>query len=165
MIPGDVPEELKDLNRIEQAAIKLICPMMMMYKRKSGSVVSRGHTIAFEQNVSKFAVKIKSLPLPPNELPIVILESPGSNDTRKFYADRGKILAALQWLKRHNEDYKDIQIDTDKLSQYPCSYDEPVTSIRTLEYEEKDLIIERTVLKKIEEQKLLYFKLLAGRFG
>ena len=57
-----------------------------MYKRKSGSAGSRGHCVAFDQNISSFSEEILALPRAPNELPIIVLESPNANGLCKFTA-------------------------------------------------------------------------------
>jgi len=96
MIPSETPEELKRLNYIELCAIKLVCPMMTFYKRQSGSHGARGNCIAFDQNVETFAEELIQLPRPPEELPIVILTSPGEKGEHNFKVSRKNILEALK---------------------------------------------------------------------
>ena len=66
----------------------MICPMMHFYKRPSGSHGSRGNVIAFEQEIDTFAEDLIQLPRPPEELPIVVLQSKGAKGTVNFKVNR-----------------------------------------------------------------------------
>ena len=115
MIPGPIPEQLKILNNIEEAAIKLIKPFLHIYKRKGGGVGFSGNCISFAQNIESFT---KSLPWSVKELPILVIHS--ENDkTRTFHANGDKIRNALKWLKDNHPEYKDITINEDTLKEYP----------------------------------------------
>ena len=133
MIPAaQVPDELACLNEVELGAIRLITPIVIMYRRQHGGSGSRGHTVAFDQDVEGFGRMLNALPRTPAELPIVILESPDSASNHKFPANRNKILAALEWLKLHNPYYQHITISLDNLAMYPQTPEESVEGIRTI---------------------------------
>ena len=72
MIPGPIPEELKILNNIEEASIKLIKPFLHIFRRKTGGVGYSGNCISFGQNIESFS---KSLPWSVKDLPILVLQS------------------------------------------------------------------------------------------
>ena len=96
MIPGPIPDELKDLNNIEEAAIKLIKPFLHIYRRKGGGVGFSGNCISFAQNIESFT---KSLPWSVKDLTILVIHS--ENDINKtFNANGNKIRNALKWLKK-----------------------------------------------------------------
>ena len=131
IIPSEPPEELKRLNPIEQCAIKMICPMMHFYKRPSGSHGSRGNVIAFEQEIDTFAEDLIQLPRPPEELPIVVLQSKGAKGTVNFKVNRKHILDALKKLIEICPPYKKYaKINFDNLEKYPESCNENVEGIR-----------------------------------
>ncbi|MCH2545601.1 MAG: AAA family ATPase [Alphaproteobacteria bacterium] len=116
MIVSPIPQELNELNNIEDAAIKLIKPFVHIYKRFSGGIGFSGHCISFAQDVQKFA---ESLPWPVAELPLIIVQSKSNKDDRKFSADGRKIRVALNWLIANNDDYKFIKINEKALAEYP----------------------------------------------
>ena len=61
-----------------------------------------------------------SLPRLPSELDVMIVRMKGSNNThRDFRVRRMVVQRALQWLKRNNKYYRNIDIDVSVLSQLP----------------------------------------------
>ena len=115
MIPGPIPDELKVLNNIEEAAIKLIKPYLHIYRRKGGGVGFSGNCISFAQNIESFT---KSLPWGVKDLPILVIHS--ENDVNKtFHANGNKIRNALKWLQKNHPEYKHIKINEDTLREYP----------------------------------------------
>ena len=113
--------------------------MMTFYKRQSGSHGSRGNCIAFEQEVGSFAEELIQLPRPPEELPIVILTSPGQDCEHNFKVSRKNILAALQLLIKHNPYYqKYVNINLDNLNKYPETVNATIQGLRTVELEENN---------------------------
>ena len=69
------------------------------------------------QDLSVFAT---SLPRLPSELDVMIVRKKGSNNThRDFRVRRMVVQRALQWLKRNNKYYRNIDIDVSVLSQLP----------------------------------------------
>ena len=80
------------------------------------SQASRGHTISFKQDIFDFA---HVLPRIPEELPVIVLKSPNETITDISFLVRGdKLIAALQFLKENNENYRHIQISTQNTSMY-----------------------------------------------
>ena len=77
----------------------------------------KGHVINMPQDLSVFAT---SLPRLPSELDVMIVRKKGSNNThRDFRVRRMVVQRALQWLKRNNKYYRNIDIDVSVLNQLP----------------------------------------------
>ena len=124
MYPGLAPTCLNILNSVEVSAISLICPQMTIYKLKGGASGLKGHSLAYYQDVQGF---IDKLPRRPQDLPFIVMKAPNQNvDLR---ANRFKILNALEFLKQHNPEYKDISIDEDALGCYPPDSHTPLQNI------------------------------------
>ncbi|KAL8588029.1 hypothetical protein ACOMHN_065034 [Nucella lapillus] len=110
------PPYLSDLTQVEKSAISIICPSIAIYKKGTGSA-SKGHTIAFFQDVETFA---SILPRVPDELPFIVLKDPSEKiDDRSFRVRKQKLLDALLYLKSHNEDYRHIIISRENTDLYP----------------------------------------------
>lgn len=131
MDPGVQPECLRVLNRVEQAAIARIAPVLNMIKLKGGNLAQRGHSISFFQDVSGFAQK---LPRGQEDLPFIIIRSP--NQEIPLKANRIKILAALEWLVAYNPEYADVVIDHEVLATYPSDDTTSLTGVQHIDTEE-----------------------------
>ena len=115
MIPGPHPDCFKDLNKIEMGAIRLIIPYITMFKNKAA------HSISFYQDIAGFAKRLpKILPRPIKDLQIILIDT-SKGKMREFKANVAEIAAALEWLITHSEDYRDIKISEENLSQYPSN--------------------------------------------
>ncbi|KAL8571782.1 hypothetical protein ACOMHN_058146 [Nucella lapillus] len=78
---------------------------------------SKGHTIAFFQDVETFA---SILPRVPDELPFIVLKDPSEKiEDRSFRVRKQKLLDALLYLKSRNEDYRHIVISRENADLYP----------------------------------------------
>ena len=132
MDPGPQPECLKRLNTVEQAAIARICPVQNVFKMKGGCMGQKGHSVSFQQDVEAFA---KSLPRKQNELPYIIIKAP--NQTCDLRANGVYILEALEFLKKNNPFYHDIDIDEEVLASYPSDRETPLTGVRSHDTEEE----------------------------
>ena len=84
---------------------------------------------------------INTLPRNPEALPIIIIKAPNQNVN--LTANRFHILNALQFLKRHNPEYKDIQISITAANLYPEDSNSPVNNIPSF-YNEKEAGIDQT---------------------
>lgn len=131
MDPGVQPECLRVLNRVEQAAIARIAPVLNMIKLKGGNLAQRGHSVSFFQDVSGFA---KKLPRGQKDLPFIIIRSP--NQEIPLKANRIKILAALEYLVTYNPEYADVVIDQEVLATYPSDDTSSLTNLRHIDTEE-----------------------------
>ena len=121
MIPGPQPDCLKDLNEIEKGAIRQIIPYIIMFKNKAGGRGYSGHSISFYQDIAGFAKRLpKILPRPIKDLQIILIDT-SKGKMREFKANVAEIAAALEWLITHTEDYRDIKISEENLSQYPSN--------------------------------------------
>ena len=90
---------------------------MTIYHLPQGQYGYKGHVINMPQDLSVFAT---SLPRLPSELDVMIVRKKGSNNThRDFRVRRMVVQRALQWLKRNNKYYRNIDIDVSVLSQLP----------------------------------------------
>ena len=90
---------------------------MTIYHLPQGQYRYTGHVINMPQDLSVFAT---SLPRLPSELDVMIVRKKGSNKThRDFRVKRMVVQRALQWLKRNNKYYRNIDIDVSVLSQLP----------------------------------------------
>ena len=108
MHPEEVPACIKDLSFIELAAIRQIQPMFHVVQSKGGGLKMRGHSIAFEQDVSDF---VSRLPHAPEKLPMLILRTRNEKNPKRFKANGLKILEALEYLIDNNRYYSHIEID------------------------------------------------------
>ena len=132
MDPGPQPECLKRLNSVEAAAIARMCPVQNIFKMKGGGVGQKGHSVSFQQDVEAFA---KSLPRKQSELPYIIIKAP--NQTCTLRANAVYILEALEFLKKNNPFYEDIDIDMEVLATYPSDRTSPLTGLRCHNTEEE----------------------------
>ncbi|KAL8566184.1 hypothetical protein ACOMHN_034760 [Nucella lapillus] len=70
LTPTPAPPCLSDLTQVEKSAISIICLSIAIHKKGTGSA-SKGHTIAFFQDVETFA---SILPRVPDELLFIVLK-------------------------------------------------------------------------------------------
>ena len=133
MHPGKVPEQLKNLTSIEQAAIGMLHPQLNIQKYRGGGTALRGHGLLFRQDVGEF---YKRLPLRPQDLPFVVL-IPRYQTRVPLYANQWRIKYALEWLKDNSHCYKDVDIVEANLAMYPPDSDTPVVGIPSREVDEQ----------------------------
>ena len=115
MLPGPIPLELRDLTRVEMAAIAAFRVVMTIIKLKGGGTKHKGHAITFGQDIPSFC---KELPRLPSNIAIIYLKSPYQNV--ELRARRVKILRGINWLMAHNPFYRDqCTLSMDNLNQYP----------------------------------------------
>ena len=90
---------------------------MSIYHLPQGQYGYKGHVIYMPQDLSVFATSLLRLP---SELDVMIVRKKGSNNTHRDFRVRRMVLqCALQWLKRNNKCYRNIDIDVSALSQLP----------------------------------------------
>ena len=129
----DVPDALKDLTPVEQSAIQRMFVVMKIYRLARGATFLKGHCLAVNQDLAEFATR---LPLRPADLPMIFLIGP--NQRVPLKANAHKILAALEYLKKKNEFYRDIEIDFEALKAYPSNDTDDVQGLCTIESETVD---------------------------
>src|SRR6184192_3461427 len=115
MDPGEVPDELQDLNEIEKMLIARVFSVMSVYKLRGGQHGYRGNVINFPQDVQEFTTK---LPRDPSSLDVVVIRRQSASNLeafRDFRVRRAKVVHALNWLKENNRYYGDIIIDQEVL--------------------------------------------------
>lgn len=115
-----VPPELSGLSSAEKLLIQRIAPFVPLHHIKKGTFGLSGHVCAFEQDVNSLLVQ---LPRRHDDVSILkVLKTikteigcDESNHTRAFLVRKSRVLKALIFLKEHNREYKDIQIDMTNL--------------------------------------------------
>ena len=114
-----VPLELQNLTLAEKMLIQRISPFVALQHVRNGVMGLKGHVCAFEQKIDGLA---SQLPRPANDVNIICVEQlvlsevGGDNFHRKsFKVHRSKVITALYWLKQHNPEYFDIEIDESNL--------------------------------------------------
>lgn len=130
MDPGSVPPELLGLTPLEQMLIAQVHPVVTLYRMRGQQLACSRNVINFRQDISRYKAE---LPLNPSALKfIIVFQKKTLSDVSEFRARAGKLRSALEWLKRHNNYYKDINIsetnpaeigDDSDLSQYFPSLD------------------------------------------
>ena len=124
-----LPSELKNLSLSEKMLIQRISPFLALQHIKNGVMGLKGHVCAFEQNIKGFA---NTLPRPLEDVNVIRVEQfvraeIGSEIFRRkaFKVRRSKVITALYWLKQHDPEYFDIEIDESNLEwigQSDCGY-------------------------------------------
>ena len=114
-----LPSELKNLTLSEKMLIQRISPFLALQHIKNGVMGLKGHVCAFEQEINGLAT---ILPRPLDDVNVIRVEQLVRSEigsdifTRKaFRVRRSKVITALYWLKQHNPEYFDIEIDESKL--------------------------------------------------
>ena len=107
------------LTVVEEAAIRRIAPLLHIVRLAHGNIGATGNTSCVWQDTSRLS---RTLPNLPEECKFVIVTRPGSGDSQmkstKF--NRNNIRTALTLLKKTGlEPWKDIDISTDNLDQWP----------------------------------------------
>ncbi|CAG8606715.1 20363_t:CDS:2 [Rhizophagus irregularis] len=116
MDPGDVPEELKNLTKIEEMLIA-------------------GNVINFPQDIGEFVFRLPRHPSTLDTLIVCRSSAESSTSFRDFTVRRDKVRKALCWLKRNNQYYADIIIDDNVLRTLPDegSIDDLLPQVRDAE--------------------------------
>ncbi len=92
--PGEVPEELQNLTKIEEMLIAQIFPVISVYSLRRGQYAYRGNVINFPQDVHEFTTRLSRNP---SSLDILIVhhQSASGSTFRNFNIHRTKITRAL----------------------------------------------------------------------
>lgn len=124
---GNVPDELKDLNWIEESLVSrahLIGKIVRLQNRNVTSYFAiKGHAVLVPQDTRKL---VDLLPASPDSL----LESirvvwvgktePSKLHLRRHFTVRTeKVRKALDWLCQHHEDYRSVEINAAEMQQWP----------------------------------------------
>ena len=114
-----VPDELKNLTIAEKMLIQRVSPFVPLHHIKGGTMGLKGHVCAFEQDITGMT---NVLPKPYSDIDIIRVEqlvrSEVGSDVfhrKPFKVSRSKVVTALYWLKTHNPEYSDIEIDETNL--------------------------------------------------
>jgi len=124
---GEVPEVLQGLTWIEERLIARahISGIIYRLERRSNSsyLGIKGHAVVYPQDTRAL---LDLLPLPPSRLPDTVRvvwtgkSSPSPAELRnKLSVRTQRVYDALQWLRRNNEDYRDITIDYAEFAKWP----------------------------------------------
>jgi len=120
--------------------------------RGNGYLGYKGHVITLPHDVQHIASLLPNLP---NELPVVKLEWKHSKEkSRDFIVRRDKVLCALKWLTSHNQFYKDVTIDIERINTLPVdgNIEDRVLKIDTLLEDERVDLGPRNDDEKEKEQ-------------
>ena len=132
MDPGDIPlgidgNPLPELTQMEEMAIALCHPQIMLKRVRGCQYQYTGHCCTFMQNNVRF---IDTLPSLPDEIDVVVLQpTQDSNQDprcrrqfeRDFHVRRSVVEIWLRTLKRYHPDYKHVSISNERLQQLPAN--------------------------------------------
>ena len=114
-----VPLELCNLTLAEKMLIQRVSPFVPLHHLKHGIMGLKGHVCAFEQDIKSMA---SVLPRSNQDVDILRIEQVvraeiGSDVFQKksFKVSRSRVITALYWLKTHNPEFMDIEIDEARL--------------------------------------------------
>ena len=115
-----VPPVLECLSHAEKMLIQRVSPFVPLHHIKHGIFGLSGHVCAFEQDIGAM---VDILPRFCTETGVIrVLQevrteigSDTAKRTKAFKVNKGRVLAALSFLKEHNREYYDITIDSSRL--------------------------------------------------
>lgn len=115
-----IPPELEALSQAEKMLIQRVSPFVPLHHIRQGTMGLSGHVCAFEQDINEF---LHRLPRSCSDVAMLTVlktiqtEIGGEKEahTRAFRVRKVKVLQALEFLKKHNPEYKDIEIDMSTL--------------------------------------------------
>ena len=112
-----VPEELTCLREGEKFLIQIVSVVVPVHHMKFGQVGCKGHIVSFPQRVSDMATILPRLPKETNLVRVIkrYKTQDGGSGQHAFIIRRKNVLTALQWLKEHNPEYANIEIDSNRL--------------------------------------------------
>eukprot|EP00919_Chromeraceae_sp_WS-2016_P064154 GHVR01151777.1.p1 GENE.GHVR01151777.1~~GHVR01151777.1.p1 ORF type:complete len:273 (-),score=19.31 GHVR01151777.1:1189-2007(-) len=107
----EVPICLRNLTFLEEMLIARVSLLIIITRLRGGQFSYSANCIAFPQDVQTLC---DTLPRHPKDLDIIVVRKPGTqNNNRDFIVRKAHVLAALYWLKQHNDYYTNIQIVED----------------------------------------------------
>jgi len=112
----DIPEELSSLTWSEELMIRKCAPYIPSVHLSQGYYALSGQCVAFPQNVTDVCT---DLPRHPDSI-VTYIRQMGNSQTSAVHFDhlkvrRNYVLRALEWLKIHNSEYRDITINHSNL--------------------------------------------------
>lgn len=115
-----VPMVLECLSHAEKMLIQRVSPFVPLHHIKNGVFGLSGHVCAFEQDIGSM---VDVLPRISTETGVIrVLQevrteigSDNAKQTRAFKVNKGRVIAALEFLKEFNREYNDITIDVTRL--------------------------------------------------
>lgn len=114
--PGKIPDVLSNLTSMEVRMIQRMIPFMKIVKFKGffGQYGMHGQAVLFARDVCEV---LDILPRKPNQMDLImVIESLKNIDKqREMIISQDRVKNALEWLLKHNERYKDVQIDRNAL--------------------------------------------------
>jgi Domain of unknown function (DUF6570) len=129
---GPQPVELQDLTWVEKALIArshLFGRVFRLEERKNREPIYsslKGHIVLVPQNTTRL---LDILPVSPDalaDIAHVVWVGTSQPDITKlapqFTVRKSKVIAALNWLCEHHEDYRHVAIDTSELNKWPSVF-------------------------------------------
>ena len=151
MVPGPIPQCLKDLTYVEECAIKLAQPVMNLYCRKGGKTGLVGNTITYEQKIQDL---VNELPLAGEDMPFCILQKDGQIP-KEFTVRPHLLRESLEYLIEHSPAYKHVKISERNLQRYEDS-NGLVEGIPILNYDfDYDNEVEQEDMENINERDMV----------
>ena len=106
---------LPKLSPIEEMLIAWVHPFMRVFRLDGGMLGYKGNVANLEQDIDQFVTVLPTLPA---DLPCVVVKKPSHSAPSGFHefkVSRRNIMAWLDFLKRHNPFYANIDLDVAQL--------------------------------------------------
>jgi hypothetical protein len=129
---GPMPEELKELTWVEEALVArshLFGRIFRLEERKNQEPAYsslKGHIVLVPQNTMRL---LDILPISPDalaDIAHVVWVGKSQPDITKmspqFTVRKSKVIAALDWLCGHHEDYRNVTVDAAELDKWPSVF-------------------------------------------
>jgi hypothetical protein len=126
---GDLPEELRELTWLEEKLLarRHLVGSIVRLEDRYGYMGLKGHMILVPQNTTEL---VNLLPRPASSLPDMIRvvwtgkNRPKYNESiqHDFTINKQRVYNALVWLMKHNEDYKDVEMDKAEFDRWPSTF-------------------------------------------
>src|SRR5437667_10307383 len=129
---GPMPKELEDLTWVEEALIArshLFGRIFRLEERKNREPTYsslKGHIVLIPQNTVRLLDILPTSPDTLADIAHVVWVGSSQPDVAKlapqFTVRKSKVIAALEWLCEHHEDYQHVVIDTVELEKWPSIF-------------------------------------------
>jgi hypothetical protein len=112
-----LPDELKCLREGEKLLIQQVAAYVPLLHLQNGQIGSRGHVCSFVQDISSICTVLPRLPDDVHFVKVVkkYLQEGGQVASKMFVIRKQVVLTALNWLKKYNVEYLNIQIEESNL--------------------------------------------------
>ena len=139
----ELPEILKELMVAEKLLIQKVSPIVPVIHIKNGTIGSRGHCVSFFQDITNMCQVFPRLPSQVTIVKVICKSKCKDRNivNKAFTINRNRVMTALEFLKKHNILYEDIQINPENLlwmeDKEECTM-QSIIEIESSETEEED---------------------------